>query len=77
MSTESSHGFVITRARRRGEVQGGEDGYERSTIENWFKEHNTDPKTNVVLTPAEKKLTPNHCLRQAIEAHIAAQKLPE
>jgi hypothetical protein len=49
--------------------------YERSTIENWLKDHNTDPKTGVELK--DKTLIPNHQLRQAIEAYVAANRLPE
>jgi hypothetical protein len=49
--------------------------YEKSAIERWFEENNTDPKTNLVLE--DKTLTPNVQLRQAIQAYVAAKRLPE
>ena len=39
--------------------------YERAAIEEWLRNHNTSPKTNVAL--ANKTLIPNHNLRQYIQ----------
>jgi hypothetical protein len=49
--------------------------YEKSAIERWFEENNTDPKTNLVLE--DKTLTPNVQLHQAIQAYVAAKRLSE
>ncbi len=49
--------------------------YEKSAIERWFASNNTDPKTNLVLQ--DKTLTPNVQLRQAIQAYVEANRLPE
>eukprot|EP00997_Jenningsia_sp_PLL12_P010341 NODE_7566_length_449_cov_49.655000_g6728_i0.p2 GENE.NODE_7566_length_449_cov_49.655000_g6728_i0~~NODE_7566_length_449_cov_49.655000_g6728_i0.p2 ORF type:complete len:94 (-),score=22.04 NODE_7566_length_449_cov_49.655000_g6728_i0:70-351(-) len=38
--------------------------YERSGIEEWFRDHRTSPKTNAPL--ADLTLTPNRTLRSAI-----------
>ena len=39
--------------------------YSRAPISRWLETHNTSPATNLVLT--DKRLTPNHVLRAAIE----------
>lgn len=43
--------------------------YERTAIEFWFMENNTDPKTNVQFT--SKLLVPNHNLRVSIEEFVS------
>ena len=41
--------------------------FERAEIEEWLKDHNTCPLTNVVLK--SKKLTPNHTLCALIQEY--------
>jgi hypothetical protein len=43
--------------------------YERSTIEQWLRTHNTDPYTNVQLR--SNNLIPNHSLRSSIQEFSA------
>jgi hypothetical protein len=44
--------------------------FERARIEEWFKDHNTNPLTNEIVT--SKALIPNKALKAAI---LAAQDL--
>lgn len=43
--------------------------YERKSISNWFRSHNTSPLTNQKL--ANKTLIPNHALRNAVHEYNA------
>ena len=49
--------------------------YERESIQQWLSNHNTCPKTNLVLDTT--RLMPNHNLRQAIEDYVEAQILAD
>ena len=42
--------------------------YDRHSIEEWLRNHNTDPMTNEMLP--SKQLIPNHALRGMIQSHL-------
>ncbi len=46
--------------------------YERSAIEQWLKDHNTSPKTNLPLP--DNRLVPNHALRGQVMDWVEAQQ---
>lgn len=49
--------------------------YERAAIERWLQDHDTSPKTNVVLR--HKEVVPNHALKQQIADYRDASGLVE
>lgn len=63
----------ITFEVMRDPVMLGSSGhtFERSAIENWLQSNNTNPLTNLPLTPhTERTLTPNISLRDAINQYV-------
>ena len=71
-STPDAFRCSITFEVMRDPVMLGSSGhtFERSAIENWLQNKNTNPLTNIPLTPIERNLTPNISLRDAINQYV-------